>query len=89
MPSFPSVEWFNALREIINHDEAYHHLGTCDSEMGIRVGERLLPDLVSELTWLCTGEMHLEDEWVAVAHALISRGQPASGGQSSLVACWT
>ncbi|MHB8578225.1 MAG: hypothetical protein ACYDCQ_23175 [Dehalococcoidia bacterium] len=41
MPVFPSVEWFNALREIINHDEAYRHLGTCDSEMGIRVGNRL------------------------------------------------
>ena len=53
-----------------------------------RVGEWLLPDLVSELIWLGTGEMHVEDEWVAVAHALISRGQLASGGQSSLVACW-
>lgn len=41
MPVFPSVDWFNALRELINHDEAYHHLGTCDAEMGIKVGDRL------------------------------------------------
>lgn len=41
MPLFPSVEWFNAVGEIINKDEAYHHLGTCDAEMGIEVGDQL------------------------------------------------
>ena len=41
MPLFPSVEWFEAVREIINHDEAYRRLGTCDIEMGVEVGDRL------------------------------------------------
>src|SRR5579859_1111011 len=40
MPVFPSVEWFNDVREIINHDEAYRHLGTCDAEMGVEVGDK-------------------------------------------------
>jgi hypothetical protein len=41
MPVFPSVEWFDAVREIINKDESYRHLGTCDAEMGIEVGSHL------------------------------------------------
>ena len=38
--SFPSVEWFNAIREIVNDDESYKRIGTCDSTVGIKV-----PDL--------------------------------------------
>jgi len=41
MPVFPSVEWFNVLREIINKDEAYRHLGTCDAEVGIEVDDKI------------------------------------------------
>src|SRR5437588_6946751 len=41
MPVFPSVEWFDAVREIVNHDAAYRHLGTCDADMGIDVDGRL------------------------------------------------
>jgi len=37
--TFPSVEWFNALREIINADEAYKRHGTCDASVGIKVPE--------------------------------------------------
>src|SRR5579885_1780957 len=64
MPVFPSVEWFNAVREIINHDEAYRHLGTCDAVMGVEVGDK-----VYKLTFEafeCTGveeiSRDLEDE---------------------------
>jgi hypothetical protein len=41
MPVFPSVEWFNAVREIINHDQAYRHLGTCDALVGIDVSDKV------------------------------------------------
>lgn len=41
MPVFPSVAWFNAVREIINQDESYRHLGTCDADVGIEVGDQL------------------------------------------------
>ena len=37
--TFPSVDWFNAVREIINDDEAYKRHGTCDASVGIKVPE--------------------------------------------------
>jgi len=37
--TFPSVEWFDALKEIINDDEAYKRHGTCDASVGIKVPE--------------------------------------------------
>lgn len=41
MPIFPSVEWFQAIADIINGDEEYRKCGTCDAVVGIQVGERL------------------------------------------------
>lgn len=38
--SFPSLEWFNAIKALVNADENYKRTGTCDSEIGIKV-----PDL--------------------------------------------
>lgn len=38
--TFPSIEWFNAIKEIVNADENYKRIGTCDSEIGIKI-----PDL--------------------------------------------
>lgn len=38
--TFPSVEWFNAIQELINNSEGYKHIGTCDATVGIK-----LPDL--------------------------------------------
>jgi hypothetical protein len=35
--TFPSLEWFRALRDIINSDDVYRHLGTCDAVVGIKV----------------------------------------------------
>jgi len=29
--TFPSVEWFNAIRQIVNDDPGYKHIGTCDA----------------------------------------------------------
>lgn len=39
VPVFPSIEWFQALREVVNQDEQYRHFGTCDAVMGLRIGE--------------------------------------------------
>ncbi len=41
MPTFPSVEWFNTLREITNGDPAFRHLGTVDAVIGVKVGSKL------------------------------------------------
>ncbi len=38
--TFPSVDWFNAVKEIVNNDENYKRIGTCDSVVGVKV-----PDL--------------------------------------------
>ena len=40
MPVFPSVEWFQAVADLVNKDPAYHKLGTCDARMGVQVGDR-------------------------------------------------
>lgn len=41
MPAFPSVEWFEAVRELVNSDEAFRRLGTIDARVGVKVGEQL------------------------------------------------
>lgn len=41
MPTFPSVEWFDAIREITNNDPAFRQLGTIDATVGVKVGNKL------------------------------------------------
>ena len=38
---FPSVEWFQALRELVNGDPEFRRLGSVDAVMGVTVGERV------------------------------------------------
>lgn len=38
--TFPSLEWFNAIKEIVNNDEGYKRLGTCDSVVGLKVPDK-------------------------------------------------
>lgn len=35
--TFPSVQWFDALRGIVNGDDAYRRIGTCDAVVGIKI----------------------------------------------------
>ena len=39
--TFPSVEWFQALQELVNNDEEFRRLGNVDAVMGIKVGEKV------------------------------------------------
>ena len=41
MPTFPSVEWFNSIREITNNDPAFRQLGTVDAVIGVKVGSKI------------------------------------------------
>ncbi len=41
MPVFPSVEWFEAVKDIVNHDEAFRRLGTIDTTVGVKVGDKI------------------------------------------------
>jgi|FLYL01.1.fsa_nt_gi hypothetical protein len=38
--TFPSVEWFQAIADIVNKDDGYKRIGTCDATVGIKI-----PDL--------------------------------------------
>jgi hypothetical protein len=35
--TFPSAGWFRTIAEMVNEDEGYRRLGTCDAEIGIKV----------------------------------------------------
>jgi len=59
MPTFPSVEWFEALRAVVSADEAFRSLGTIDVRAGVKVG-----DAIFELTFEafeCTGVREIAD----------------------------
>ena len=53
MPVFPSVEWFTAIKDIVNNDPAFRQLGTVDSVIGARVGSKIY-ELTFE-AFECTG----------------------------------
>ena len=38
---FPSVEWFQALQQLVNGDPEFRRLGTVDAGMGVKVGSRV------------------------------------------------
>jgi len=53
MPTFPSLEWFETVRELVNKDEAFRRLGTIDARVGVKVGDQLY-ELTFE-AFECTG----------------------------------
>ncbi len=38
---FPSVEWFQALQQLVNVDPEFRRLGSIDAAMGVKVGSRI------------------------------------------------
>ena len=51
--TFPSVEWFQALQEMVNNDEAFRRLGNIDAVMGVKVGARVF--VITFEAFECTG----------------------------------
>ena len=41
MPTFPSVEWFNAIKDIVNNDPNFRQLGTVDAVVGVKVENKI------------------------------------------------
>jgi hypothetical protein len=39
MVQFPSVEWFQEAANLLNTSDSFKRLGTCDAEVGIKVGD--------------------------------------------------
>ena len=50
---FPSVEWFQALRELVNNDDEFRRLGNIDAVMGVKVADRVF--VVTFQAFECTG----------------------------------
>ena len=41
MPVFPSVEWFNAIKDMVNVDPNFRQLGTVDAVIGVKVENKI------------------------------------------------
>ena len=59
MAKFPSVEWFEEVRKLVNADDAYRRLGTVDTKVGIKSGDTLLE--VTFEAFECTGVREIEE----------------------------
>lgn len=55
MARFPSVEWFDQVREVFNHNEAYHGAGggACETTFGVKCGDEIFQVEIEGLE--CTG----------------------------------
>jgi len=53
MADFPSVEWFETVRQLVNRDPRIKKLGTCDAVMGVKVRDRAFA--ISFEAFDCTG----------------------------------
>lgn len=50
---FPSVEWFQALQQLVNADPEFRRLGTVDAGMGVKVDDRVF--VITFEAFECTG----------------------------------
>ena len=41
MPVFPSIDWFDSVRAAANSDRQFRALGSCDANVGIKVGDQI------------------------------------------------
>jgi hypothetical protein len=53
MPTFPSVEWFNAVKDLVNADTNFRQLGTVDTVTGAKVGNKIYE--ITFEAFECTG----------------------------------
>jgi hypothetical protein len=53
MPTFPSTEWFTAIKDIVNNDPAFRQLGTVDTVIGVKVGGKIFE--ITFEAFECTG----------------------------------
>ena len=38
---FPSVDWFQALRDLVNNDDEFRRIGSVDATMGVKAGDKV------------------------------------------------
>ena len=73
---FPSLEWFSALRDIVNGDDVYRRIGTCDAVVGIKVPDAQKHFLVTfeafevlEVKEVSEAEAEESDFWLEMPRA--------------------
>jgi len=59
MPTFPSVEWFNAIKDLVNADPEFRQLGTIDTVTGVRVGNKIYE--ITFEAFECTGAREVNE----------------------------
>jgi hypothetical protein len=59
MPKFPSIEWFDAVKDLVNSDDAFKRLGTVDATVGVKVGDEIF-QLTFE-AFECTGARAIQE----------------------------
>ena len=59
MPVFPSVEWFEAVKDAANADPAFRSLGTAEAQVGVKVGEQVY--LLDFDAFECAGVSKVEE----------------------------
>ena len=59
MPKFPSVEWFETIKDLVNNDEAFKRLGTVDATVGVKVGDKLFQ--ITFEAFECTGVSEIQE----------------------------
>ena len=60
MPDFPSVEWFDSIRQAANTDPDFRALGTCDAAVGVMVGGRVFQ--LDFKAFQCTGVSETDED---------------------------
>ncbi|HYM16314.1 MAG TPA: hypothetical protein VEZ14_12215 [Dehalococcoidia bacterium] len=53
MPVFPSTEWFDAVKDLVNADPAFRQLGTVDTVIGVKVQSKIFQ--ITFEAFECTG----------------------------------
>jgi len=63
MPEFPSVDWFEAVREVASKDDRLQRLGTCDAVMGVKALDRAFE--ITFEAFACTGVREISADELA------------------------
>ena len=53
---FPSLQWFQALQQLVNGDPEFRRLGTVDAEMGVKVGPAVFVIVFEAFECVCVKE---------------------------------
>lgn len=65
MPQFPSVDWFDQVREVFNNNEEYHGAGggACDTTFAVKIGDEIYQLVMEGLE--CTSATSIDESALA------------------------